>query len=88
MITLYHAPRSSSSGILWLLEEMEGFLAETLSAHRYIVGDTFTAADVLVGGAVRFFRGTFFPDRRCYTDYIARLEEHPTFQRAQAKDNG
>ncbi len=70
------------------MEDMEAFLSQTLEAHPYIVGNSFTAADILVGGAVRFFKGTFLPDKPCYNDYIARLDARPAFQRAQAKDNG
>jgi glutathione S-transferase len=73
---------------LGTFEELEGFLAKTLEEHPYIVGDTFTAADVLVGGAVRFLRSGFLPDRACYAEYTARLDERPAFLRAQAKENG
>jgi len=70
------------------LEEMETYLGHTLEAHPYIVGDTFTAADVLIGGFVRFFKGTLLPQRKCYDDYVARLDARPAFERAQARDNG
>jgi glutathione S-transferase len=70
------------------MEDMEAFLVKTLEAHPYIVGDRFTAADILIGGAVRFFKGTLLADRKCYNDYIARLDARPAFIRAQAKDNG
>lgn len=70
------------------LEDMETFLAKTLEANPYIVGNAFTAADVLVGGAVRFFKGSFLPDHPCYEDYLARLDARPAFVRAQARDNG
>lgn len=69
-------------------EEMESFMAKTLEAHPYIAGDAFSAADVLLGGAVRYFKGRFLPERRCYDDYVARLEKRPAFQRALARDNG
>jgi glutathione S-transferase len=69
-------------------EDMEGHLSRTLEAHPYIVGDAFTAADVLVGGAVEFFKGTIFPQRKIYDDYVARLGARPARQRALAKDNG
>jgi glutathione S-transferase len=70
------------------LEEMEAFLAKTLEAHPYIAGGDFTAADILVAAFVRFFKATLLPDRKCYNDYIARLEKRPAFARAQARDNG
>jgi glutathione S-transferase len=70
------------------LEDMESFLGKTLEAHPYIVGDQFTAADILIGGAVRFFKSTFLSDKPCYNDYVARLDIRPAFLRATAKDSG
>lgn len=70
------------------LEDMEAFLAATLEAHPYIAGDSFTAADVLVGGFVRFFKSSLLSGKPCYDAYIARLDARPAFIRAQAKDNG
>ena len=69
-------------------DEMESFLSSTLQAHPYIIGDSFTAADVLVGGAVGFFKDTLLPKRKVYDDYLARVSERPARQRALAKDNG
>ncbi|HUO93356.1 MAG TPA: glutathione S-transferase [Rhizomicrobium sp.] len=70
------------------MEDMENFLCKTLEAHPYIAGDRFTAADILVGGAVRFFKSNLLSDRKCYDDYVARLDKRPAFIRAQAKDAG
>lgn len=69
-------------------EDMEAFLAGTLELHPYIVGERFTAADVLVGSAVGYFQSTLLPPRKIYDDYWARLQARPAFQRAQEKDNG
>lgn len=69
-------------------EDMERHIAGTLEAHPYIVGDNFTAADVLVGGAVGFFKGTLLPQRDVYDDYLARLNARPAWQRASSIDNG
>ena len=63
-------------------------LNDHLQGRNFIVGDSFTAADILVGGAVRFFKSNLLSDRTCYDDYIARLDARPAFKRAQAKDNG
>ncbi len=73
---------------LGTFEDMEAFIARTLEAHPYIVGDSFTAADILVGGAIGFFKGTLFPDREVYNTYLERLNGRPARQRAIAKDNG
>lgn len=63
-------------------------LEKAVSAHRYIAGDRFTAADVYVGSAVGW--GTMFgtlPKRQAFLDYFARLSEREAFQRASAKDD-
>ena len=70
-------------------EDMESYMSRTLDAHPYIVGDKFTAADVLVGAAVEFFiRGEILEKRKVYEDYLKRLSERPAWKRALAKDNG
>lgn len=70
-------------------EDMDGFMNRTLESHPYIVGDTFTAADVLVGAAIEFFvGGGVLQKRKAYEDYMKRLNERPAKARATAKDNG
>jgi len=69
-------------------EDMEVFMVRTLEAHPYVAGDSFTAADVLVGSAVEYFKSTILPDRKVYDDYVARLQMRPARQRAMEKDNG
>ncbi|HEY5046753.1 MAG TPA: glutathione S-transferase family protein [Rhizomicrobium sp.] len=69
-------------------DEMENFMAQTLARHPYIVGDSFTAADVLVGGAIGFFSGTLLPKREVYDGYLERLAARPARQRAMARDDG
>lgn len=69
-------------------EDMEAFLGKTLEAHPYIVGQTFTGADILIGGAVRFFKSNLLSKRQCYDDYVERLDSRPAFLRAAEKDSG
>jgi glutathione S-transferase len=69
-------------------EDMESYIASSLEKGPYILGETFSAADVLVGGAIGFFRGSLFPERKVYDDYLARLEARPARKRALEKDNG
>ena len=74
---------------LGTFEDMETFMVRTLEAHPYIVGEKFTAADVLVGGALDFFvGGGLLEKRKVYEDYMKRLSERPAKARAQQKDNG
>ena len=53
----------------------------------YIMGDQFTAADVVIGSGLRF--GMMFkmlPERREFTASTGRLAQRPALQRAEAKD--
>jgi glutathione S-transferase len=62
-------------------------LAGALAKGPYILGDRFSAADVIVGSGVRWM--TLFkilPERPVFTNYVARLSERPALQRATAKD--
>src|SRR5947209_8758411 len=62
-------------------------LARAVSAGRYLMGEQFTAADVVIGSGLRF--GMMFkliPERPEFTAYVGRLGERPALQRAVAKD--
>ena len=53
----------------------------------YIMGDQFSAADVVIGSDLRF--GMMFkmlPERSEFTAYTGRLAQRPALQRAEAKD--
>ncbi len=68
-------------------ETVMGVLAKGVSAGRYLLGDQFTAADVVIGSGLRW--GTMFkliPERPEFSAYIARLNERPALMRAQEKD--
>ena len=69
-------------------EDAESAIARALEAGPYILGEKFSAADILYGSACQFFKGNIFPARKCYDDYVARLTERPAYIRAVAKDNG
>jgi glutathione S-transferase len=63
-------------------------LEQAVSAHDYIAGDRFTAADVYVGSAVGW--GTLFgtlPKRDAFTAYFERLSSREAYKRAAAKDD-
>ncbi|WP_342250935.1 glutathione S-transferase family protein [Sphingomonas sp. OTU376] len=63
-------------------------LEKAVSAHPYIAGDRFTAADIYVGSAVGW--GTMFgtlPKRDAFLDYFGRLSSREAYQRASAKDD-
>jgi glutathione S-transferase len=69
-------------------EDIEEIISKQLAATPYIVGENFTAADVLLGSFLQFFKGSVFPARKHYDDYVARLTSRPAYIRAQARENG
>ncbi len=68
-------------------DAMVDVLEKAVSAHDYIAGDRFTAADVYVGSQVLW--GTQFgtlPKRPAFDAYAARLAARPTYVSAKAID--
>src|SRR6476469_251167 len=63
-------------------------VAKAVDKGPWIMGEQFTAADVVIGCNIRF--GTMFkliPERPEFTAYAARIAARPAAQRAAAKDN-
>jgi glutathione S-transferase len=69
-------------------EDIEGLISRQLESAPYMLGDNFSAADILYGSAIQFFKGSLFPARKHYDDYLARLAARPAYIRAQARENG
>jgi glutathione S-transferase len=62
-------------------------LAKGVARGPFILGDQFTAADVIIGSGLRW--GMMFkliPERPEFVAYSARLGERPALKRAQEKD--
>jgi glutathione S-transferase len=62
-------------------------IAGAVTPGPFLMGEKFTAADVVIGAGLRW--GTMFkliPERKEFTDYIARFADRPAAKRAQAKD--
>jgi glutathione S-transferase len=62
-------------------------LAGAVGGGSYILGERFSAADVVIGSAVRWM--TLFkllPEKPEFTSYIERLTSRPAFKSAMAKD--
>jgi glutathione S-transferase len=62
-------------------------VAKAVAAGPHIMGEQFTAADVVIGSGLRF--GMMFkllPERPEFTAYVGRLALRPALQRAQTKD--
>jgi glutathione S-transferase len=62
-------------------------LANAVGKGPYLLGDTFTAADVVIGSGLRW--GMMFellPKRPEFAAYVSRLEQRPALKRASEKD--
>jgi glutathione S-transferase len=62
-------------------------VAKAVERGPWLMGDQFTAADVVIGANIRW--GTIFkliPERKEFLDYSARIAARSAAQRAEAKD--
>jgi glutathione S-transferase len=62
-------------------------VAKAVAGGPYLLGEQFTAADVVIGSTLRW--GMMFkllPERPEFVDYTARLAKRPALARAEAKD--
>jgi glutathione S-transferase len=63
-------------------------VARAVTPGPFLMGEKFTAADVVIGSNLRW--ATIFkliPERKEFTDYVARFVDRPAVKRAQAKDD-
>lgn len=70
-------------------DEVLDHLNKTLSAGPYLLGEKFSAADIIFGGSMSMLisRG-MVPDTPVFKSYGERLASRPACARAQARDNG
>ena len=62
-------------------------VAQAVAKGPWLMGEQFTAADVIIGAQIRW--GMMFkmiPPRQEFLDYAARIAARPAAQRAEAKD--
>jgi glutathione S-transferase len=65
-------------------DEIEVQLATRLSQHDFICGETFTAADCVIGHCVTWARGYGLCQDRVFRGYISKIARRPAFQKAFA----
>ncbi|HEY5046752.1 MAG TPA: glutathione S-transferase family protein [Rhizomicrobium sp.] len=71
------------------VEEAMEFVIGTLSASPYLLGEKFSAADVLYATTFGMFGASpMMPKSPAIESYVKRCLERPAYGRAQAKDNG
>lgn len=75
-----------ASSVAWgSFDDMLKTLHAGVQKGPYLLGDTFSAADIIVGATTRF--GVMFgaiPSEEPITRYLALLSERPAFKRAEA----
>jgi glutathione S-transferase len=79
-------PRGTAAWVK--VEEVLAYLKKTLERQPYLLGDTFTAADLVIGSTFGFFKDTPLvkgePELMAYGE---RCLNRPAFARAMAKDD-
>jgi glutathione S-transferase len=99
---LFFAPGALEPGVIDRLLKREGprpmlgygdfdalieVLANAVAPGPYLLGDTFTAADVMIGSTLRWgLMAKAVPEREALARYAARLAARPALKRAIEKD--
>ena len=66
---------------------MIDIVTKGLEPGPYLLGSTFSAADILWGGALSWTTAfKLVPEHPAIMDYVARITARPAMQRATAKD--
>jgi glutathione S-transferase len=69
------------------IDALADIVAKAVAKGPYLMGEQFTAADVVIGSGIRW--GTMFkliPERPEFKPYVERIAARPASQRADAKD--
>jgi glutathione S-transferase len=62
-------------------------VAKAVAKGPFILGEQFTAADIVIGSGLRFGRMfKLLPERPEFTAYVGRLAQRPALQRVDEKD--
>jgi glutathione S-transferase len=80
-------PRATAG---WVpVEEAISAIIRVLSTGPYLLGDQFSAADILYGTTFAMFgQNPMLPKSTVIEDYARRVTARPAFARAQARDGG
>lgn len=82
-----NVPRGTAG---WVpLDEAMAAVIDVLSRGPYLLGERFSAADVLYGTTFAMFgQSPLMPKSQIVEDYVKRIVTRPAFARAQARDDG
>jgi glutathione S-transferase len=71
------------------VDEAMTAIVERLSSGPYMLGEQFSALDVLYGTTFAMFGSSpMMPKERAIDDYVKRIVSRPAFARSQLRDNG
>ncbi|HTT03195.1 MAG TPA: glutathione S-transferase family protein [Steroidobacteraceae bacterium] len=80
-------PRGTAGWVA--VEEAMATIIKALSPGPYILGERFSAADVLYGTTFAMFgQSPMMPKSAVIEEYVQRIVARPAWARAQARDNG
>ncbi len=80
-------PRGTAGWVV--MDEAMEFVIRTLSATPFLLGEAFSAADVLFGSTFALFSTSpLLPKSPAIDAYVKRCIERPAYERAMAKDKG
>ena len=78
-------PRGTAGWVV--VEEAMAFIDQALTAHPYIAGDSFSAADILYATTFGMFASNpMMPKLASVDAYVKRCLDRPAYARAMAKD--
>jgi glutathione S-transferase len=66
-------------------EALDARWKAALEAGPYLLGERFSAVDVLFGSLLQFFRQAM-PPHAVYDEWVGRIAARPALARARAKD--
>jgi len=70
-------------------DEVMAFVNATLEKGPYILGEKFSAADILIATTFKMFMGSPMLEKTALLEsYVNRVTSRPAYARSQAKENG
>ncbi len=68
-------------------DDVLAYLSSAVAKNHYVLGDRFSAADIIIGGSLPFLMGRVVPESDELKAYVTRITERPAYARARAKDS-
>jgi len=83
----WQVPRGTAGWVA--VEEAMPVIVQRLSEGPYLLGERFSAADILYATTFALFsQGSMMPSSPVITEYTKRVTTRPAYERAQTRDNG